>query len=332
MIKGTVISVEESMASVMTEDCRVVRIPVHPGIVIGKEITMKKKEEKTVNPTASKKRIAFLVAAAVLLIVGGAVLAQYIIGTQTEYARISVDVNPSVEFTIARNLKVLSVEAMNEDAEAYLEGKNYAGMPWDEAVEDWIATLRAGNHMEMNNVLISGVFPEDAERIREQLMLFENQGETAAMEGLNVRVIYSNDSAVKKQAQGNELSVGRQMLLNQSKVQNKEWNEQNIAKAGLGELVGALLGDKQQDQTRINERLSESSGQGGDPTGEGATVTNQEQNGEPNNGEGTAQETNREQNRETEGSALQSGSTLHEGGSEPAGSTQRETAQNPGGN
>lgn len=330
MMKGTVISIEDSMASVMTEDCRIIRTPAGPDTVIGKEITMKNNTQHEVKSASSKKWVAVLVAATVLLFAGIGLLAQYIIGSRTEYAKISVDVNPSVEFTLARDLKVISVNAKNEDAKEYLIPEDYIGLAWREAVDKWLTTLREENRIEVKDVLISGVFPEDAVKLREQLLLFDEDNAAGVTNGLAVRVIYSNDSEVNRQAGENGLSIGRQMLLNQSKAQSREWNEQNIAKAGLGELVQALLGEGQQNQTRITEKNAGVESQNGDPTGEGAIISNKEQNGEPGNGEPTAQEKNREQNTEKTGSAQQSGSTARETNDPPAGSTARDTTRKPG--
>ncbi|MBN1774958.1 MAG: anti-sigma factor domain-containing protein [Clostridiales bacterium] len=333
MSKGTILSIENMTATVMTEDCRLINVNAQPGMMVGEEIDMKMNNETARAPYARKTWIA-AVAAAVALAVLGSILLWNMIDDRRVYARISVDVNPSVEFSLNRDLTVVAVKAMNEDAKAYLENQEFAGMAWQKAVDKWVEILRESNRFEMEEVLISGVFPEEAVKLQEQLLLFEKNPENGEMRGLTVRVIYSTDPEVMKQAQTNELSVGRQMLLNQSKEQNKEWNEENIGGAKLGELTQALLGEGEQNQTKENNRGEDAPKQSGDPTGEGAIVTNQEKNGEPQNGEPTAQQTNQEQNRETQSSSQASGSTVHETNretnQEPAGSTARQTAKKAG--
>lgn len=333
MNKGTILSIEDMTATVMTEDCRLINVIAQPGMTVGEEIKMKTNIETARVPSTRKTWIAAIAAAVALAVLGGA-MAWNIIQNQKVYARISVDVNPSVEFSLNKDLTVVAVKAMNEDAAEYLSNQKFTGMAWQKAVEKWVEILRASNQIEVQEVLISGVFPEEAVKLQEQLLLFENNPEQGEMNGLMVRVIYSTDPEVMKQAKENGLSVGRQMLLNQSKEQNKEWNEGNIGGAKLGELTQALLGEGQQNQTKITNRGEDAPKQSGDPTGEGAAVTNKEQNGEPQNGEPTAQETNQEQNRETEGSAQASGSTVRETNretnQEPAGSTVRQTTNKAG--
>ncbi len=330
MSKGTIISIEDTTATVMTEDCRLVNLTLRSGMTVGKEINMKSNTETARAPSARKTWIAAVAAALALAVLGG-VLIWNVIDNRRVYAQISVDVNPSVEFSLNKDLEVVAVKAMNEDAKAYLENQKFTGLAWQEAVEKWVGILRESDRIMVQEVLISGVFPEEAVKLQEQLLLFENNPEAGQMNGLTVRVIYSNDTEVMKQAQKNELSVGRQMLLNQSKEQSKEWNEGNIGGAKLGELTQALLGEGDQNQTKITNRGEDAPKQSGDPTGEGAIVTNQEKNGEMQNGEPTAKETNQEQNQETQGSALASGSTVRETNretnQEPSGSTAQQTAR-----
>ncbi len=333
MNKGTILSIEDMTATVMTEDCRLINVNAQPGMTVGEEINMKTNNETARAPSARKTWIAAVAAAVALAVLGG-ILLWNVIDDRRVYARISVDVNPSVEFSLNRDLMVVAVKAMNEDAKAYLENQKFTGLAWQDAVDKWVEILRESNRIEVQEVLISGVFPEEAVKLQEQLLLFENNPENGEMSGLTVRVIYSTDQEVMKQAQTNELSVGRQMLLNQSKEQNKEWNEENIGGAKLGELTQALLGEGEQNQTKVTKQGEDAPKQSGDPTGEGAIVTNQEKNGEPQNGEPTAQQTNQEQNKETQGSAQASGSTVQETNretnQEPAGSTAQQTAKKAG--
>lgn len=316
----------------MTEDCRLVNIPTGIDMVVGKEIDMNTKNNETQKSGARKMWMTVVAAAIALTLLGGSFLLWNVIEERRVYAQISVDVNPSVEFSLNKGLTVVAVKAMNEEAEAFLEDQDFIGMAWQDAVEQWLDVLRASNRIEVKDVLISGVFPEDAQQLRDQLTLLEGNYEEGEMNGLTVRVIYSNDREVMKQAEGNNLSVGRQMLLNQSKEQQKSWDEETIGGAKLGELVRDLIGEGQQNQTKItNKNEGESAKQSGEPTGEGTIATNQEQNGEPQNGEPSAQQSNQEQNGEAEGPSQASGETVRETYEDPAGSTVRTTVKAPQG-
>ena len=64
-------------------------------------------------------------------------------------------------------------------------------------------------------------------------------------------MVYSHDNTVRKTADQNGLSVGRQMLLNQSDAKQMGWDSETIQDAPLGELVRNLLKGEDEDQTRL---------------------------------------------------------------------------------
>lgn len=317
MNKGKIVSIDGFTATVMTEDCQLKNIQAQPDMTVGKEIYMKDAQntKETTNGT-SKFRGAWkplLVAAGVAVILIAGLFAGKVYVQNKVFAHISVDVNPSIEFAINRDLEVISVKALNAEAEKMLDGQDFAGMAWRDAVEQWLETLRASNEFQIENVLISAVLPENAEALQAQIVSLEGAGEVGTVNGLAVRVIYTNDENVANEAQNNGLSVGRQMLLNQSIAQNLEWNKENIEKAQLGNLVQALIGEGEQNQTKLTQKTTEGSqNQSGDPTGTGIMETNKETNGSQQNGESSNQEKSTEMNGETSGSGVGTQETVRQ--------------------
>jgi len=115
--------------------------------------------------------------------------------------------------------------------------------------------------------------PEQAEALKAGLVAVEQNRLDGLMNQAEVRVIYSFDQAVIRQACRNQLSVGRQMLLNKAQYQNqnKIWEKEEIGRTALGELVHDLLDDEERYQTqttrkrateRITETLTETTGSG----------------------------------------------------------------------
>jgi len=315
MKKGTILSIDDKFAYVFTSDCCMVKVNWQPDMVVGEEINMETSNMESsveINPAARRSRLKLAVIAAslVLLLAVGLIFGQGLWGSPV-YATLSVDVNPSLEMSLNRELKVISVQAMNEDASQLLVGHDLTGLDWQEAVGQWIAILRQSKQVQVQNMLISAVMPDNAEQLRTQLANMEQVSNQGDLAGVAVRVIYSYDQAVAKEAKKNGLSVGRQMLLNQARLQNQNWDETNIESAPLGDLIQNLLQNREQNQTRLTERTTQSvSDQTGETTPAGSTETNRETNRETSretsgNTQGSAtgsQVTNRETNRETSGS------------------------------
>ncbi len=283
MNKGIIMSINKKWATVMTEDCQLVKTCLQPDMAVGKEILMDTTIRTRTAPVRNRSlKYAFLAASIVLVMAVGLLVGQGLFRNQV-YAVVAVDVNPSLELSLNRELKVVSAKAMNNDAQQVLAGQDYEGLAWQEAVGQWTDALRQSNQYQIQNMLISAVMPEAAEQLRTELRSMEGTANEGVLSGIEVRVIYSNDQAVSKTAAQNGLSVGRQMLLNQAQVQSQNWDKTSIEEAPLGELIQTLLRDREQNQTRLTDQSGQTlSAQSEDPTSAGSTETNRETNQEQN--------------------------------------------------
>lgn len=249
MNRGVVLSVDNASAIVFTSDCRLIKVPGCQGVRLGQEIIIETpKVTKRSGSRTLRPLLAF--AAAVFAVIAGVIISQSILTTRT-YAVISVDVNPSLQFSLNQDLIVTDVAALNADAGRLLIKENYKGLSWQEAVDRWLVLLEENGYEEIGDVLISAVMPEKDQALVTQLMLFEETAGEGDGSQMRFHVIYSNDGGVSESARKNGLSVGMQMLVNQSAAQQGPWTADNIKAAPLGELVRLLAQDGLMNQTRI---------------------------------------------------------------------------------
>ena len=332
MKTGTILSMDQKYAYVFTSDCHMVKLHWQPGMTVGKEINMET-SATLVKPAYNSRRLRLSLAAAclVLLLAVSLILGQGLLANPV-YATLSIDVNPSLELSLNKQLEVISVKAMNEETVGLLAGQDLIGLNWQEAIQRWAQILGQSNQYQVQTMLISAVMPESAEQLRSQLLVMDGSNNSGVLAGVQVRVIYSNDQSVVSQAKQNELSIGRQMLLNQSRAQNQNWDEASIADAPLGDLIQKLLRDREQNQTHLTQRTTESaSDQTGESTPAGSTETNRETNRETNGstqGSGS-QQTNRETNQQSNGSSQSDASqqTNQQTNQQTQGSTQGSASQ-----
>jgi hypothetical protein len=332
MTRATVMAIDHQWATVFTEDCQLVKIPIRPDMAVGKEIIMEAQAKSIHSFVQSRSfKPALIAASLILLLAVGLIFGQGLL-LNPVYAQVSIDINPSLELSLNRNLEVISVRAINEKAVQLLVGQDYIGLAWQEAVNRWTETVRTSNRFQVQTMLIAAVMPEKGELLRTQLLNMEGTQNQGTLANIAVRVIYSNDQAVANQAHANHLSVGRQMLLNQAQVQSQNYNAATISDAPLGDLIRNLLQDHEQDQTRLTTRttqsLSDSTGatETNQVTSQAANqVTSQNANGSSQAfGTGTT-ETNRETNQNTSDSTQGSGTGT--GTSETIQETNQETHQ-----
>jgi hypothetical protein len=258
MNRGVVLSIDSAYAIVFTRDCHLVKIPPRQGLRLGQEVSLVNPNDR-VHERSHIFRPLVAIAAALFAIVAGVLISQSVLATRT-YAVLSVDVNPSLQFSLNKDLLVMEVEALNEDASRLLIKEDYKGLTWQEAVDKWVICLQENGYEEISDVLVSAVMPEKDAILKTQLMLFKETAGKGEGSQMQFHVIYSNDGGVSETAKKNGLSVGMQMIVNQSAAQNGPWTADNIKGASLGELVRVLAQNGEMDQTQVTVNKPDTSG------------------------------------------------------------------------
>ena len=255
MKKGTVMSIEKNAAYVFTQDCGLVRMALRPDMAVGREILLNETlDEPTAAPRVRLLKPAFTAAVIIALLTVSLWFGQGLL-IRPVYARLSVDVNPSIEMLLNRQLEVEDIRLLNEDAKQLMAGRDMTGLAWHEAVEQWAVILREERPEKLRQMLIAAVMPKDETTFAVQLRDLAGTDNEGALSGIAVRVIYATDQEISNLAIQNGISVGRQMLLNQSGVQEAEWNAASIQSAPVGQLVGELLHEDQMVQDPIMAKI-----------------------------------------------------------------------------
>lgn len=110
-MKAVVVEIRENMAAVLSDDGCVTKVK-NRNYMIGQVIAM---NEIT---AGKRKRLAIwaAAAAALILVSGGSAYAYY-----SPYSYVSLDVNPSIEYTLNRFDRVLQIKGVNDDGEQLLK-------------------------------------------------------------------------------------------------------------------------------------------------------------------------------------------------------------------
>jgi len=104
-MKAIIVEIKENKVAALCSDGRIIKLK-NKQYIIGQEIDMK----------SSNNIIKFAASAAAALVVFAVPAWAYL----TPYSYVSIDVNPSVEFSLNRFDKVLSIKAVNDDGEELL--------------------------------------------------------------------------------------------------------------------------------------------------------------------------------------------------------------------
>lgn len=137
-MKAVIVEIKDKYAAILSDDGCIKKI-ANQNYVIGQVIELK--EEKT-RPIGKRFLAVAISVTAVFALFTVSAWAYF-----TPYYYVSLDVNPSIEYTVNRFDRVIGVEGANEDGEAVLESLQLQNAPIEDAINDTINQLATENYL-----------------------------------------------------------------------------------------------------------------------------------------------------------------------------------------
>lgn len=245
---GTIIELARDGAIVMVSDCDFVLIKKQKGMFLGQQVMFTDMDVKKPNQINIKKVSAIAGIAAVLMVVLIAVL-QFVRTSPIDrtYAFVDIDINPSLELLVDRKNKVVGINTINKDAEILLADNDLKGLAVDDAIENIFefAYDRGFVYADKENlILISLALNPDAKKKgdeKQKLQALLGEIELIAS-GNNVikPVVITIPDEIKKIADQNNLSTGRQYIYEKSKEQDIGIDLEKAKKSPIEDLLNEV--------------------------------------------------------------------------------------------
>ena len=202
----------------------------------GTVVPMKKKNQRM------KKWMQAMAACLAVLLLGGGVLVQQ---AHAVTSVVSLDVNPSIELRVNSREKVVSCQALNDEAAAVLAdmdgGRDLKGVKADVAVNAIVGSLvRCGYLDSLSSAILISV--EDKDQARAQRLQQELTGavDGALAAGDSQAAVLSQtvqqDKELEKQAKANNISTGKAALIRQAMALNGSLTFEGLAQLSVEEL------------------------------------------------------------------------------------------------
>ncbi|MCR4807022.1 MAG: anti-sigma factor domain-containing protein [Lachnospiraceae bacterium] len=161
-MKALVLEIRDDKAAILTSEGQIIKVD-NKEYRVGQEITFKGPKEKIVEMTGHVKKWGTAIAAALFLLVSASGSYAYL----KPYGVVSLDVNPSIEFTINRFDRVLYIDGVNDDGRDILsciDERKLIHKNIEEALDLTIDTLRAEGYLKEekdNYVLVAANTDEE---------------------------------------------------------------------------------------------------------------------------------------------------------------------------
>ena len=157
-----------------------------------------------------------------------------------EAGTVTMEINPGVEYVIARNGNVTAVRFLNDDAEGSLEEIELKGQSLKSALSLTIAAYKAAGFMESNDTVLISFDKKlsDNEKLKESVseVVRETLEKTKSVHTV-VYVVPTGDEKTVAIAEKYGISQGKAELIADAK-KNSDMPEEDLAKLPLDELVG----------------------------------------------------------------------------------------------
>ena len=191
-------------------------------------------------------------AACLVLALGIGIVAPIALGNR-EAGKVTMEINPGVEYTITENGKVSAVRFLNEDAKEVLGEASLKGEHLKSAISLTLAAYKIGGYMERNDTVLISFDRRLSEngRLKESVAKDVRQvleAETAVHTLVYVSESDGADAAAIAEKYG--ISQGKAKLVGDA-AKNSELSEEALAKLPLDELVGL---QKELDSVVIDTR------------------------------------------------------------------------------
>ena len=290
MMKAVVLDITDGEATVMTKDGDIIGVS-DKCYDLGQEITIEDISEKTISFTEKISRFmpAVAAAAALLIIVGSG---SYVY--MKPYGTVSLDVNPSIEYTINRFDRVLDVNGVNDDGDSIvseLDIKKLINKDIETAVEDTIEQIEAEGYFtdEEGNYVVVTANTKKEKHTDELVEKLDKK--VAGHKNINPITSKVSDDDIKE-AHEQGISAGKKMMVDRlysvydDGFNRDDWNKRSV-KDILGEYDRIQKGEGEAPHEE-NVRQSDdtpSSGSGSMPGSEPAPVIDDDFHNEGNNGD-----------------------------------------------
>ncbi len=245
-MKAVIVELRKKRAAALLENGTVV-VVANKNYVIGQQIQYAPMSHTTEPPIRAARKISAWAAgvAAVLCIGVGAY------AFCSPYSYVSLDVNPSIQFTLNRYDQVLKVTAVNNDALIIvdtLSGQHIAYRNIQQAVELTMGSLAAQSYFDDGGYVLIAAASKNENRAEELIATLSQTALETGPETLMVETV-TGEPAQVRQANEEGISLGRQEIIQelQSADPSRPFSDEEWRNKSVEELIRSFRQTEQRD-------------------------------------------------------------------------------------
>jgi hypothetical protein len=245
---GTIMEIRDNKAYVFTQSCDMVQIRAKKEYLMGQQVHFSDKDMLKLPAILRLRNYRLTAAAAVALlliasiIISVAVLPRGAFGFDTACAAVvSVDINPSIELSVNKEMRVIDIVYANEAGSLLSDGLNVRSKSISEALTMILELAGENGYLAEGHIVLVSAAPNSPEpdqtyekQLRGILSSFEQDA------GPDVFTVYVEDTQIIRQAKQTDLSIGKLLLYKYAVDNGYDISVQKIKETGISDILGML--------------------------------------------------------------------------------------------
>jgi len=240
MSKGIIMSISDREAVILTKDSNFVKIMLPEGEYdVGQEINTGSTGSSLMRRWALPAGRRWAAVAAVLLIaIMIPVVTNIVSFNSTVYAYVTLDINPSAEFTINGRDRILAVQPLNEEGAIILEGTKLAGKNIEYGIEYFLAKACQLGYSADGGAVIATTIMEGEESAALEQKILAALDRTIEENELPVKAgVLSATKQIKEEAGKAGISAGKYLIALQASDDQLDVDMEEVKNSSIGTAI-----------------------------------------------------------------------------------------------
>jgi hypothetical protein len=248
MPKGVIMSISGREAVILTRDSDFVKVMLPEGEYdIGQEIDTAETKQSFISRWLVSRSRRLTAAAAVLVIaVILPVAAATVFINTAVYAYVTLDINPSTEFSINGREKIIKAKPLNEEGALVLEGADLRGKEIEYGIEYFIAKSCELGYATpgKEGAVIATTVMEKEQNTELEKKISETLEKTVEQNKLTVETgVLAATKEIKEEAEKAGVSAGKFLIALQAKEEQLEVDMEDVKKSSITSAINKAGGD-----------------------------------------------------------------------------------------
>jgi hypothetical protein len=248
MPKGVIMSISGREAVILTRDSDFVKVVLPEGEYdIGQEIDTAETKQSFISRWLVSRSRRLTAAAAVLVIaVILPVAAATVFINTAVYAYVTLDINPSTEFSINGREKIIKAKPLNEEGALVLEGADLRGKEIEYGIEYFIAKSCELGYATpgKEGAVIATTVMEKEQNTELEKKISETLEKTVEQNKLTVETgVLAATKEIKEEAEKAGVSAGKFLIALQAKEEQLEVDMEDVKKSSISSAINKAGGD-----------------------------------------------------------------------------------------